>query len=69
MAYIVCDALGLDCGEYSFPYVTRWAEGSGRSRHSNRGAAIGCAKDILVGIDLTPDGVSTSDTQADIIAS
>jgi antirestriction protein ArdC len=28
VAYIVCDALGLDSGAYSFPYVTRWAEGS-----------------------------------------
>jgi hypothetical protein len=28
VAYIVCDALGLDSGDYSFPYVTRWAEGS-----------------------------------------
>jgi hypothetical protein len=31
VAFMVCDALGLDSGEYSFPYVTRWAEGSSTS--------------------------------------
>lgn len=28
VAYIVCDALGLDSGDYSFAYVARWTEGS-----------------------------------------
>lgn len=28
VAFIVCDALGLDSGCYSFPYVARWADGS-----------------------------------------
>jgi hypothetical protein len=28
VAYIVCDAIGLDSGDYSFAYVARWAEGS-----------------------------------------
>lgn len=27
VAYIVCDALGLDTGDYSFAYVARWSEG------------------------------------------
>ena len=27
MAYIVCDALGLDTGDYSFAYVARWSDG------------------------------------------
>ena len=28
VAFIVCDAIGLDSGDYSFAYVARWAEGS-----------------------------------------
>jgi len=27
VAYIVCAALGLDTGKYSFAYVTRWSDG------------------------------------------
>ena len=26
VAYLVCDALGLDTGGYSFPYLARWAD-------------------------------------------
>jgi hypothetical protein len=28
VAYIVCNAIGVDTGDYSFPYVTRWADGN-----------------------------------------
>lgn len=27
VAYIVCDALGLDSSHYSFAYVARWSDG------------------------------------------
>jgi len=27
VAYVVCDSIGLDSGDYSFPYVARWAHG------------------------------------------
>ncbi len=29
VAFVVCHALGLNTGEYSFPYVATWATGSG----------------------------------------
>jgi hypothetical protein len=47
VAYIVCDALGLDSGDYSFPYVTRWAEGSSDLVKETAERTIGCAKQIL----------------------
>jgi DNA primase len=47
VAFIVCDALGLDSGDYSFPYVTRWAEGSDELVKQTAERAIGCAKQIL----------------------
>jgi len=36
MAYIVCDALGLDTGDYSFR-MSRWAEGSAELDRRPRG--------------------------------
>ena len=36
VAFVVCDAIGLDTGDYSFPYVARWA-----------GRVIECAKSLL----------------------
>jgi antirestriction protein ArdC len=51
VAFIVCDALGLDSGEYSFPYVTRWAEGSNELVRQAAERAIGCAKAILEGLE------------------
>jgi hypothetical protein len=58
VAYIVCDALGLDSGEYSFPYVTGWAEGSTDVVKETAGRTIGCAKHILEGLEvaLPPPG-------------
>lgn len=47
VAYVVCDALGLDAGDYSFPYVTRWAEGSTDLVKETAERAISCAKQIL----------------------
>jgi IrrE N-terminal-like domain len=51
VAFIVCDALGLDSGEYRFPYVTRWAEGSNELVRQTAERAIGCAKAILEGLE------------------
>lgn len=45
VAYIVCNVIGVDTGDYSFPYVTRWAGGSTDVVKETR--AIGCAKQIL----------------------
>lgn len=60
VAFIVCDALGLDSGDYSFPYVTRWAEGSSDPVRETAERAIGCAKSILEGLEVDdPDEVPT----------
>jgi antirestriction protein ArdC len=54
VAYIVCDALGLETGGYSFPYVARWAEGSDEAVKQSAERAIGCAKEILAALELGP---------------
>ena len=51
VAYIVCDALGLDSGAYSFAYVTRWADGSDELVRQTAERAIACAKQILQGLE------------------
>lgn len=50
VAFIVCGAVGLDSGDYSFPYVTRWAEGSTEVLRETGERVIGCAKQILDGL-------------------
>lgn len=67
VAYIVCSAIGLDTGGYSFPYVTRWAGGSTDLLKESADRVISCAKQILGRLEPTPDRVSTGDTQTDII--
>lgn len=52
VAYIVCDALGLETGDYSFPYVTRWAEGSTDLIKETAERAIACAKGLLTGLSV-----------------
>ena len=47
VAFIVCDALGLDTSDYSFAYVACWAEGSGALVRDTAERVIGCAKRIL----------------------
>jgi hypothetical protein len=54
VGFIVCDALGFDSGEYSFPYVTRWAEGSTEVVKETAERAVGCAKEILVALETLP---------------
>ena len=51
IAFIVCDALGLDGGGYSFPYVTRWAEGSAALVKETAERAITCAKEMLTALE------------------
>lgn len=64
VAYIVCDAIGLDSGDYSFPYVARWAEGATDLLRETGERVIGCARGILSGLEANPDtsSQSTSDT-------
>lgn len=47
VAYIVCDALGLDTGDYSFAYVARWSDGSSDLVKDTAERVITCAKQIL----------------------
>lgn len=60
VAYIVCDAMGLDSGDYSFAYVARWSEGSSEPLKETGERVIACAKQVLAGmyvckIDNRPD--------------
>lgn len=47
VAYVVCNAIGLETGDYSFPYVTRWAEGCTDLVKQTAERVIRCAKQIL----------------------
>lgn len=47
VAYIVCDALGLDTSDYSFAYVARWSDGSSDLVKETGERVIGCAKRML----------------------
>lgn len=54
VAYIVCDAIGLDSGDYSFAYVTRWSQGSTELLRKTGERVIGCAKEILASLEPHP---------------
>jgi hypothetical protein len=62
VAYIVCDALGLDTGDYSFAYVARWVDGSSGLVEEVAERAICCAKRILEGLDSSFDGKYETDS-------
>ncbi len=51
VAYIVCDAIGLDSGDYSFAYVARWSEGSSDLLKETGERVIACAKQILQSLE------------------
>ena len=51
VAYLVCDSLDLDSGEYSFPYVTCWAQGSEKVVKETAERAIRCARMILLALE------------------
>lgn len=55
VAYIVCDAIWLDSGDYSFAYVARWADGSSELVKETAERAIGCAKQILDSVGAVSD--------------
>jgi antirestriction protein ArdC len=61
-AYIVCGALGLDSGDYSFGYVTSWA---GDGEEALRGIRSSCARiqsaaAKIVGVAEGHDGTGTT---------
>ena len=47
LLYIVCDALGLDTGDYSFAYVARWSDGFSELVKDTAERAVECARQIL----------------------
>lgn len=47
VAFIVCDALGLDASAYSFPYVARWSAGETDMVNATAERAIRCARGLL----------------------
>ena len=51
VAYIVCDAIGLDTSDYSFAYVARWSEGSTDLLKETGERVISCAKQILAALE------------------
>jgi len=55
VAYIVCDALGLDTSGYSFNYVARWSGGDTDLMRDTAERVIGCATSILKGLEMQVD--------------
>lgn len=49
VAFVVLDALGLNSGDYSFPYVTRWSAGEIELVKQTAERAVKCAAQILSG--------------------
>lgn len=64
VAYIVCDAVGLDSGDYSFAYVARWAGGASDLLKETSERAIGCAKEILSGLEEGSSSLTQQVSQA-----
>lgn len=50
VAYIVCDAIGLDSGDYSFAYVARWSRGEIELVRKLGAGVTACAQEILAGL-------------------
>ena len=50
VAYIVCDALGLDTSDYSFRYVAAWSDGDVEKIKETGERAVTCASAILNGL-------------------
>jgi antirestriction protein ArdC len=51
VAYVVCDALGLDTSDYSFSYVARWASGDVERITETGARVVECARQILRGLE------------------
>lgn len=47
VAYVVCEALGLDTSDYSFTYVARWSEGNTNLLRERAARVVDCARGIL----------------------
>ena len=47
-AYVVCKQLGLDIGDYSFPYIARWPSGKGMEELLGAAATIQRTADRMI---------------------
>jgi hypothetical protein len=65
VAYIVCDAIGLDSGDYSFGYVATWSGGDIEKIKATGERVTGCARLILAGLKaLAPEFTMSSTKEA-----
>lgn len=64
VAYVVCDLLGVDAGEYSIPYVASWAGGQADRVQETAQAVLATARKIVagleaeLGVDLRPNPIA-----------
>ena len=56
VAYLVCDALGLETNQYSFPYVATWSGGEVKAVTAAAEVAIRCAAEIVESIEAMEVG-------------
>ena len=54
VAYIVCNAIGLDTSDYSFAYVARWSSGDVEQVKATAERVIECARSIISGLEREP---------------
>jgi hypothetical protein len=54
VAFAVLDALGLASGDYSFPYVARWASGDVETVRAVAERVVACARSVLSPLDQEP---------------
>jgi hypothetical protein len=52
VAYVVCDLLGVDAGEYSIPYVASWAAGEAERVQQTAHTVLATARTILTGLEV-----------------
>jgi antirestriction protein ArdC len=58
VAYVVCDAVGLDTGDYSFSYVARWSNGDTELLRTAAERVIECSRRILEGLELADESAA-----------
>ncbi len=56
VAYIVCSAIGIETGDYSFSYIARWASGNVETIKETGERVIACAKTVLEALNVEPSG-------------
>ena len=63
VAYIVCNAVGVDSGDYSFSYVATWSRGDLEKIQATGQRVIGCAQSILAGLIAPVPENTTNSTE------